>query len=179
LNEQVAGAAAGAYSLDGLLTIERVKLRVAVRAVRNWAIFAEIPFTRLGRRLYVSAGVVEDLLTRNVYILTANSTWCCSIDPRDGRIGARCVVASDRPFEVRVQEKDQLNGTDGIAPRAFRRRAGLYERLLRRKQFKLALTAAARLVPCRSRSDLLLLTPRRFRGIVFRSRKSRPWSPDR
>jgi len=67
LNEQVAGAAAGAYSLDGLLTVEEAaaKLRVAVRTVRSWRYLRKIPFTRLGRRLYVSAGVVEELLTRN------------------------------------------------------------------------------------------------------------------
>ena len=56
------------YALDKLLTIEETakKLRIAERTVRSLRYKRKIPFTRIGRRLYVSAGVVEGLLARNV-----------------------------------------------------------------------------------------------------------------
>ena len=56
------------YTLENLLTIEDVaaKLRIAVKTVRSWRYKRKIPFTRIGRRLYVSGGVVEELLARNV-----------------------------------------------------------------------------------------------------------------
>ena len=55
------------YSLDDLLTIEQTaaKLHVAVRTVRAWRYKRKIPFTRVGRRLYVGKGVVEGLLVAN------------------------------------------------------------------------------------------------------------------
>lgn len=54
--------------LDDLLTIEQFaeKLKISVRTVREWRYRRRIPFTRIGRRLYVPAGAVESLLARNV-----------------------------------------------------------------------------------------------------------------
>jgi excisionase family DNA binding protein len=55
------------YSLDSVLTLEEVaaKLKVSVRTVRSWVYKRAIPFTRFQRRVYVDAGVVEELLARN------------------------------------------------------------------------------------------------------------------
>ena len=56
------------YDLDNLLTLEQVaaKLHVKLRTVRSWRYKRRLlPFTRVGRRLYVAAGVVEGLLARN------------------------------------------------------------------------------------------------------------------
>jgi excisionase family DNA binding protein len=55
-------------SLDDLLTIEQVaeKLHVSLRTVREWRYRRRIPFTRVGRRLYVLSGAVEVLLAQNV-----------------------------------------------------------------------------------------------------------------
>ncbi|HYG74967.1 MAG TPA: helix-turn-helix domain-containing protein, partial [Planctomycetota bacterium] len=55
------------YRLDDLLTIEEfaTKMKVKVRTVRDWVARRKIPFTRLERRVYVSAGVVEEILKRN------------------------------------------------------------------------------------------------------------------
>lgn len=55
------------YKLDNLLTIEQAaaKLHVSPRTVRSWRYQRKIPFTRLGRRLYVSADIVEGLLDVN------------------------------------------------------------------------------------------------------------------
>jgi excisionase family DNA binding protein len=57
----------GNYSLGDLMTIEQTaeKLHVAVRTVRDWRYKRKIPFTRVGRRLYVGKGVVEGLLAAN------------------------------------------------------------------------------------------------------------------
>lgn len=54
--------------LDDLLTIEQFaeKLKISVRTVREWRYRRRIPFTRVGRRLYVPTGAVEALLARNV-----------------------------------------------------------------------------------------------------------------
>ena len=54
--------------LDDLLTLEQLaeKLHVSVRTVREWRYRRRLPFTRIGRRLYVSAGAVESLLAQNV-----------------------------------------------------------------------------------------------------------------
>ena len=55
------------YHLDSLLTIEELaaKLKVSVSTVRDWRRRKKIPFTRLERRLYVHAGIVEGILRRN------------------------------------------------------------------------------------------------------------------
>ena len=55
------------YKLDGLLVAEEVarKLKISLKTVRSWVYLRKIPFTKLGRRVYFAAGVVEDLLQRN------------------------------------------------------------------------------------------------------------------
>lgn len=55
------------YSLDDLLTLEQaaVKLHISLRTIRDWRYKRQIPWTRIGRRIYVSVGVVEELLARN------------------------------------------------------------------------------------------------------------------
>jgi len=55
------------YKLDELLTIEQAatKLHVKARTIRAWRYKRKIPFTRIGRRLYVGAGIVEGLLNEN------------------------------------------------------------------------------------------------------------------
>jgi excisionase family DNA binding protein len=65
------------YTLDGLLTVPEVaaRLKVKVRTVRDWVYKRRIPFTRFQRRIYIAAGVVEELLTRNaVAALPGNSS---------------------------------------------------------------------------------------------------------
>ena len=54
--------------LDSLLTLEQVaeKLHVKLRTVREWRYRRRLPFTHIGRRLYVPVGAVESLLARNV-----------------------------------------------------------------------------------------------------------------
>lgn len=54
--------------LDRLLTVEQLaqKLNVSISTVRSWRYRRRISFTRIGRRLYVDAGVVETLLDANV-----------------------------------------------------------------------------------------------------------------
>ena len=53
--------------LDQLLTVDELaqRLSVSVKTVRNWAYKRNLPFTRLGRRIYFSTGVVEGILGRN------------------------------------------------------------------------------------------------------------------
>ena len=55
------------FSLDGLLTVEELatKLRVSLKTVRSWIYLRKISHTRLGRRVYFSTDVVEELLSRN------------------------------------------------------------------------------------------------------------------
>lgn len=55
------------YSLDDLLTLDQAaqKLHVSRKTIRNWRYERRIPFTRIGRRIYVSAGVVEGILNAN------------------------------------------------------------------------------------------------------------------
>ena len=55
------------YSIDRLLTVEQLalKLGVSVRTVRSWRYKRQIPFTKIGRRLYVGADIVEGLLDAN------------------------------------------------------------------------------------------------------------------
>lgn len=61
--------------LDELMTIEEVaaKLKVKVRTVRDWRAKRKLPFTRIGRRLYVPVGAVETLLQRNTVSVSAGS----------------------------------------------------------------------------------------------------------
>ena len=62
------------YDLTNLITIEQLAdhLDVRVRTVRSWISGRKIPFTRIARRIYFDAGVVEKLLQRNaVEALTA------------------------------------------------------------------------------------------------------------
>lgn len=56
-----------AFSIDRLLTITQLaeKLFVKEKTVRSWIYKRTIPFTRVGRRIYFDAGVVEELLNRN------------------------------------------------------------------------------------------------------------------
>jgi excisionase family DNA binding protein len=63
------------YKLSDLLTLQEMagKLRISIRTVRDWIYKRKIPFTRLGHRLYVSAGVVEDLLNANAIGVLVNS----------------------------------------------------------------------------------------------------------
>ena len=55
------------FNLNGLLTVEELaaKLRVSLKTVRSWMYFRKIPYTKLGRRVYFSTDVVEELLSRN------------------------------------------------------------------------------------------------------------------
>ena len=63
------------YSINSLLTLEQAaaKLHVSVRTIRDWKYKRRIPWTRLGRRIYVDAGVVEELLARNAVTVLASS----------------------------------------------------------------------------------------------------------
>jgi hypothetical protein len=56
------------FKIDNLLTLElaAAKLHISVRTLRTWRYQRRIPFTRLGRRLYLDAGVIEQLLDANV-----------------------------------------------------------------------------------------------------------------
>ena len=56
--------------LDDLLTIEElaVKLKIKPRTVRGWIEKRRIPFTKMGRRVYFSAGVVEGILQGNTVL---------------------------------------------------------------------------------------------------------------
>ena len=55
------------YDLDRLLTVEQLamKLGISVRTVRSWRYKRKLPFTKIGRRLYVGADIVEGLLDAN------------------------------------------------------------------------------------------------------------------
>lgn len=55
------------YRLGNLLTLQELAkaLKVRLRTAREWIYQRRIPFTRLGRRIYVDAGVVERLLAQN------------------------------------------------------------------------------------------------------------------
>jgi len=54
--------------LDRLLTVEQaaLKLHVSVKTIRSWRYKRRLPFTRVGRRIYIDAGVIEQLLEANV-----------------------------------------------------------------------------------------------------------------
>lgn len=54
-------------ALSDLLTVKQLAqtLHVSVRTVRSWVYKRRIPFTRLERRVYFNAGVVEGLLKAN------------------------------------------------------------------------------------------------------------------
>lgn len=55
-------------SLDDLLTLDQLaeKLHISLRTAREWRYRRRLPFTRIGRRVYVPVGAVETLLARNV-----------------------------------------------------------------------------------------------------------------
>jgi excisionase family DNA binding protein len=64
------------YTLGKLLTLEELAalLKIKLRTAREWIYLRRIPFTRLGRRIYVDAGVVEKMLAQNaVSVLPAKS----------------------------------------------------------------------------------------------------------
>jgi len=55
------------FKLDELLRVEDLagKLKVSLKTVRSWVYLRKIPFTKIGRRVYFAAGVVEEMLRRN------------------------------------------------------------------------------------------------------------------
>jgi excisionase family DNA binding protein len=55
-------------NLNELLTVEELaaKLKVSTRTVHDWRYKRLLPFTRIGNRLYVPVGAVEEMLARNV-----------------------------------------------------------------------------------------------------------------
>jgi len=55
------------YNLSSLLTIQQLaqRLSVKVRTVRSWIYKRTIPFTSLGRRIYIHTEVIERLLNSN------------------------------------------------------------------------------------------------------------------
>jgi len=71
------------YTLDKLLTIQQLaaRLSVKVRTIRSWIYNRTIPFTRLGRRVYIHTEVIERLLNGNAIprcrwtVRQAQSPW--------------------------------------------------------------------------------------------------------
>jgi len=57
----------GRFNLDALITVEELaaRLRVSLKTIRSWIYLRKIPFTKLGRRVYFSVGIVEKMLNRN------------------------------------------------------------------------------------------------------------------
>ena len=55
------------FKLGELLTVDDLAahLKVSLKTVRSWIYFRKIPFTKIGRRIYFSVGVVEEMLRRN------------------------------------------------------------------------------------------------------------------
>jgi excisionase family DNA binding protein len=55
------------FKLDELLRAEDLaaKLKISLKTVRSWVYLRKIPFTKIGRRVYFAAGVVEEMLRRN------------------------------------------------------------------------------------------------------------------
>jgi excisionase family DNA binding protein len=55
------------FKLNELITVDDLaaKLRVSLKTVRHWIYLRKIPFTKFGRRVYFSIGVVEQMLRRN------------------------------------------------------------------------------------------------------------------
>lgn len=55
------------FKLGELLTVGQLAqaLHVSIKTVRDWVYKKRIPFTRVERRIYFAAGVVEDLLNKN------------------------------------------------------------------------------------------------------------------
>jgi len=55
------------YHLGQLLTIPELAaaLKVSPRTVRSWIERRQIEFTKLGRRVYFTQGIVENILNRN------------------------------------------------------------------------------------------------------------------
>jgi excisionase family DNA binding protein len=58
----------GGKALQSLLTVEALaaRLHVSLKTVRSWMYLRKIPFTKLGRRVYFSTDVIDELLSRNV-----------------------------------------------------------------------------------------------------------------
>jgi excisionase family DNA binding protein len=56
------------FKLGELITVEDLaaKLQVSLKTVRHWIYLRKIPFTKFGRRVYFSIGVVEHMLRQNV-----------------------------------------------------------------------------------------------------------------
>jgi excisionase family DNA binding protein len=54
------------FNLDRLITIPQLakKLTVSVRTIRDWIARRKIPFTRFQRRMYIDAGVIEQMMQR-------------------------------------------------------------------------------------------------------------------
>lgn len=67
------------YKLGDLLTIPELAetLRIKVRTVREWVARRTIPFTRLKRRIYFDAGVVEGILRGNAVLPFPSSPEPC------------------------------------------------------------------------------------------------------
>jgi excisionase family DNA binding protein len=55
------------FKLGELLTVDDLaeQLKVSLKTVRSWIYLRKIPFTKIGRRVYFSVGVVEEILRRN------------------------------------------------------------------------------------------------------------------
>ncbi len=55
------------YKLDELLRVEDVaqRLGVSLKTVRSWIYLRKFPFTRIGRRVYFSIAIIEEILSRN------------------------------------------------------------------------------------------------------------------
>jgi excisionase family DNA binding protein len=55
------------YKLNELLRVEDVaeKLGISLKTVRSWIYLKKVPFTRLGRRVYFSVTVIEQMLNSN------------------------------------------------------------------------------------------------------------------
>ncbi len=55
------------YSMDDVMTMQQVadKLHIKLRTVREWVYRRTIPYTKLGRRIYVARSVIEEMLQKN------------------------------------------------------------------------------------------------------------------
>ena len=66
----------GGRALDQLLTVDAlaIKLHVSSKTVRSWMYLRKIPFTKIGRRVYFSSDVIDQLLARNVVATVRSSS---------------------------------------------------------------------------------------------------------
>jgi excisionase family DNA binding protein len=55
------------FKLGELLRVEDLasKLGISVKTVQSWIYQRKYPFTKLGRRVYFSTSVIEEILARN------------------------------------------------------------------------------------------------------------------